>query len=164
MDTGKLILDKVNAKFGDSIIETSDFRDDLCITVRKEYLISLGKFLKEDPQLQFIMCKDVTAIDWATRKNRFTTVYNFYSFLLNYPLRLKSNIDVEIKTREIEEGVVRGENTKETFDMYGIKFINHPDLRRMYMPEGFEYYPLRKEFPVLGIPGSLPLPNKDEIL
>jgi NADH-quinone oxidoreductase subunit C len=166
MDTGKLILDKVNAKFGDSIIETSDFRDDLCITVRKEYLISLGKFLKEDPQLQFIMCKDVTAIDWATRKNRFTTVYNFYSFLLNYPLRLKSNIDVDPPAIDSVTSVWKSADwyERETFDMYGIKFINHPDLRRMYMPEGFEYYPLRKEFPVLGIPGSLPLPNKDEIL
>jgi NADH-quinone oxidoreductase subunit C len=164
MDTGKLILDIVNTKFGESIIEISDFRDDLCISVKKEYLILLGKFLKEDPQLQFKMCKDVTAIDWATRKNRFTTVYNIYSFLLNYTLRLKSNIDADPPEIESVTSVWKSAEwyERETFDMYGIKFINHPDLRRMYMPEGFEYYPLRKEFPVLGISGSLPLPEKDE--
>src|ERR1035437_5688913 len=130
MDTGKLILDIVNVKFGDSIIETSDFRDDLCITIRKEYLISLGKFLKEDPQLQFIMCKDVTAIDWATRKNRFTTVYHIYSFLLNYPLRLKSNIDVDPPAIDSVTSVWKSAEwyERETFDMYGLKFINHPDL------------------------------------
>jgi NADH-quinone oxidoreductase subunit C len=110
------------------------------------------------------MCKDVTAIDWATRKNRFTTVYNIYSFLLNYPLRLKSNIDIDPPAIDSITSVWKSADwyERETFDMYGIKFINHPDLRRMYMPEGFEYYPLRKEFPVLGIPGSLPLPDKDE--
>ena len=164
MDIGKLILDKVKAKFGDSNIETSDFRDDLSITINKEYIVSLCKLLKEDSQLQFIMCKDVTAIDWATRKNRFTTVYNIYSFLLNYTLRLKSNIDCDPPAIDSVTSVWKSADwyERETFDMYGIKFINHPDLRRMYMPEGFEYYPLRKEFPLLGIPGSLPLPDKEE--
>jgi NADH dehydrogenase subunit C (EC 1.6.5.3) len=49
---------------------------------------------------------------------------------------------------------------RETYDMFGITFKNHPDLRRMYMPEEFEYYPLRKDFPLMGIPGSLLLPKK----
>jgi len=164
MDIAKLILDKVNSEFANSIIETSDFRDDLCITVKKEQIISIAKFLKEDPQLQFIMCKDVTAIDWATSKNRFTTVYNIYSFLLNYTLRLKSDIDTDPPEIDSVTSIWHSADwyERETFDMYGIKFIGHPDLRRMYMPEGFEYYPLRKEFPLLGIPGSLPLPDKDE--
>ncbi|MFA5803756.1 MAG: NADH-quinone oxidoreductase subunit C [Melioribacteraceae bacterium] len=162
MNTKELIVEKVKEKFGESVEEISDFRDDLCITIKKDQIVNLGKFLKEDPDLQFIMCKDVTAIDWATRKKRFTTVYHIYSFRLNYTLRLKSNIDDDPPTIETVSSVWQSANwyERETWDMYGIKFVNHPDLRRMYMPEGFEYHPLKKDFPVLGIPGSLPLPNK----
>ena len=101
-----------------------------------------------------------TAIDWSTRKNRFTLVYHIFSFQNNFELCLKCNIAKE----EIDSvtSIWRGANwyERETYDMYGIKFRNHPDLRRMYMPEEFEYYPLRKEFPLMGIPGSIPLPNK----
>lgn len=162
MNTKELIVEKVKEKFGESVEEISDFRDDLCITIKKDQIVNLGKFLKEDTSLEFIMCKDVTAIDWATRKKRFTTVYHIYSFQLNYTLRLKSNIDDDPPTIETVSSVWQSANwyERETWDMYGIKFVNHPDLRRMYMPEGFEYHPLKKDFPVLGIPGSLPLPNK----
>jgi NADH-quinone oxidoreductase subunit C len=164
MNTKELIVEKVKEKFGESVEEISDFRDDLCIAIKKDHIVNLGKFLKEDPDLQFIMCKDVTAIDWATRKKRFTTVYHIYSFKLNYTLRLKSNIDDDPPTIETVSSVWQSANwyERETWDMYGIKFVNHPDLRRMYMPEGFEHHPLKKDFPVLGIPGSLPLPNKAE--
>ena len=164
MNTKELIVEKVKEKFGESVEEISDFRDDLCFTIKKDQIVNLGKFLKEDPDLQFIMCKDVTAIDWATRKKRFTTVYHIYSFKLNYTIRLKSNIDDDPPTIETVSSVWPSANwyERETWDMYGIKFLNHPDLRRIYMPEGFEYHPLRKDFPVLGIPGSLPLPFKAE--
>jgi len=110
------------------------------------------------------MCKDVTAVDWATRKKRFTTVYHIYSFKLNFTLRVKVNLDEEPYQVESVAPIWESANwyERETFDMYGIEFLNHPDLRRMYMPEGFQYYPLRKDFPVMGIPGSLPLPQKPE--
>jgi NADH-quinone oxidoreductase subunit C len=164
MEIKELILEKVNSQFGDHIVEISDFRDDLSINIEQSKILDLAKFLKEDSELLFTMCKDVTAIDWATRKNRFTTVYHVYSFHLNYTLRLKANINVVPASIESVSTVWQSANwyERETFDMYGIIFENHPDLRRMYLPEGFEYHPLRKEFPVLGIPGSLPLPQKPE--
>ena len=118
--------------------------------------------MKNDPDLQFVMCKDVTGIDWAIRKNRFTTVYHVYSFTLHLNLRLKA--DIEETPPQIDSVTSVWQSAewyeRETWDMYGIKFLNHPDLRRMYMPEGFEHHPLRKDFPVLGIDGSLPLPKK----
>lgn len=161
MDVKELITNKVKEKFGDAVVEVSDFRDDLSITISKDKIVELAKFLKEEDDFQFVMCKDVTAIDWATRKNRFTTVYHVYSFKINYTLRIKANIANNPPEIESVTPVWRSAEwyERETFDMYGIKFTNHPDLRRMYMPEGFEYNPLRKDFPVLGIPGSLPLPK-----
>jgi len=162
MDIKDLIKNKVNESFGNFVEEVSDFRDDLSITIKKEKIVELARFLKNENDLQFIMCKDVTAVDWATRKKRFTTVYHVYSFKLNYTLRIKAIIDNDPPSIESVSPVWRSAEwyERETYDMYGIKFINHPDLRRMYMPEGFEYHPLRKDFPVLGIPGSLPLPKK----
>ena len=164
MNLKELITDKVKEKFGAALEEVSDFRDDLCLTIKSEQIVQLAKFLKEDPELEFVMLKDVTAIDWATRKKRFTAVYHVYSFKLNYTLRIKANIDDDPPAIESVTPVWRSAEwyERETWDMYGIKFINHPDLRRMYMPEGFEHHPLRKDFPVLGIPGSLPLPYKAE--
>ncbi|MFA7229099.1 MAG: NADH-quinone oxidoreductase subunit C [Melioribacteraceae bacterium] len=164
MNPKELITEKVKEKFGSSIEEISDFRDDLCITVKSDQIIPFGLFLKEDPNLQFVMCKDITAIDWASRKKRFTTVYHVHSFKLNFTLRIKANIEIDPPAIETVTSVWRSAEwyERETWDMYGIRFVNHPDLRRMYMPEGFEHHPLRKDFPVLGIPGSLPLPHKAE--
>lgn len=164
MDIKELITGKVKEKFGASVEEITDFRGDISITISQDKILELAKFLKDEGELQFVMCKDVTAVDWATRKKRFTTVYHIYSFHLNFNLRLKVNLDNDPPAVDSVVSVWRSAEwyERETFDMYGIKFINHPDLRRMYMPEGFEYHPLRKDFPVLGIPGSLPLPKKIE--
>ncbi|MGK9367980.1 NADH-quinone oxidoreductase subunit C [Melioribacter sp. Ez-97] len=160
----KNITEKIKAKFGESVFEIAEFRGDVSISVDPNKIVEIAGFLKNDEELQFVMCKDVTAIDWATRKNRFTVVYHIYSFKNNFNLRIKANISEEPPAIDSVTSVWRSANwyERETYDMYGISFRNHPDLRRMYMPEGFEYHPLRKEFPVLGIPGSLPLPEKPE--
>lgn len=162
MELNELIVEKLKKNFGESIEDVSDFRNDLSVTVNKNRIFEAARFLKEDDELQFEMCKDVTAIDWATRKRRFTVVYHIYSFKNNYTLRLKSNIDEDTAKIDSVTSIWASADwyERETFDMYGIIFENHPDLRRMYMPEGFQFHPLRKDFPVLGIPGSLPLPEK----
>ncbi len=162
MEFKELIIQKVKEKFDNSIEEIKEFRGDLSITIKKEKIVELAKLLKEDNNLHFETCIDITAIDWATRKNRFTVVYHAYSYKNNFTLRIKANIDDNPPEIESVTSVWKSANwyERETYDMYGIIFINHPDLRRIYMPEGFEYHPLRKDFPVLGIPGSLPLPEK----
>jgi NADH-quinone oxidoreductase subunit C len=160
MEFKELIIEKVKARFGNSLQAVEEFRGDLSLTFDSSKIVELAHLLNDDPELQFEICKDVTAIDWATRKNRFTIVYHLYSLKNNFLLRIKSNIDSEEIDSVTEVWKAADWYERETYDMYGIKFKNHPDLRRVYMPEEFEYYPLRKEFPLMGIPGSIPLPKK----
>ena len=165
MDIKETVLEKIKALSDDAIVDLSEFRGDLAIEINPDRIFEVAELLKEDDELSFEMCVDVTAIDWATRKNRFTVVYHIYSLKNNFRLRLKATVK-DSKEPEIDSVVPvwRSANwyERETWDMYGIKFRNHPDLRRIYLPEAFEYFPLRKEFPVMGIPGSLPLPKKEE--
>ena len=162
MDLKELIPQKLKANFPLVDFEVSDYKNELSIRFDKKYVVEVCSFLKSDPELEFILCSDITAVDWATRKNRFTVVYNIFSLKHNFRLRLKADVDESDCSIDSVTSVWRAANfqERETYDMYGIKFNNHPDLRRMYMPEEFEYHPLRKDFPLMGIPGSLPLPKK----
>ena len=162
MDLKEIIPQKLKAKFPSVNFEVSDCKDELTIKFDKKNIVEICSFLKSDTELEFNFCSDITAIDWAIRKNRFTVVYNIFSMKHNFRLRLKADVDeAECKIDSVSS-VWHAANwqERETYDMYGIKFNNHPDLRRMYMPEEFEYHPLRKDFPLMGIPGSLPLPKK----
>ena len=162
MELKELISQKLQANFPEAELEFSEFRNELSIKFNKKFVIPICKFLKEDSELEFLLCEDVTAVDWAKRKNRFTVVYHIFSLKHNFRLVLKADVDESDCAIDTVSSVWKTSNwqERETYDMYGIKFNNHPDLRRIYMPEEFEYYPLRKEFPLLGIPGSLPLPKK----
>jgi NADH-quinone oxidoreductase subunit C len=162
MDIKELVPKKLKQQFNETDFEVSEYLDELTIKLPKEKIVKVCEFLKKDSELEFLLCQDITAIDWATRKNRFTVVYHIYSFKNNFRLRLKADVDESDCTIDTVSSVWKGANwqERETYDMYGIKFNNHPDLRRMYMPEDFEYHPLRKDFPLMGIPESIPLPKK----
>lgn len=158
----ELILNLLNKNLPGVQTTVSEFKDELTLHVNKKDILVVCKFLKNNDGLQFLICEDITAVDWARRTNRFTVVYHIFSLKNKFRLVLKADVDESDCTIDSVSSVWRAANwqEREVYDMYGIKFNNHPDLRRMYMPEEFEYYPLRKDFPVLGIPGSLPLPKK----
>ncbi len=162
MDIKELVSQKLKKQFNEIDFELSEYLDELTIKLPKEHIVKVCEFLKKDSDLEFLLCLDITAIDWAKRKNRFTVVYHIYSFKNNFRIRLKADVDESDCAIDTVSSVWKGANwqERETYDMYGINFNNHPDLRRMYMPEDFEYYPLRKDFPLMGIPGSIPLPKK----
>ena len=162
MDIKDLVPQKLNEQFNEIDFELSEYLDELTIKLPKEHIVKVCEFLKKDSDLEFLLCQDITAIDWAKRKNRFTVVYHIYSFKNNFRLRLKADVDESDCAIDTVSSVWKGANwqERETYDMYGIKFNDHPDLRRMYMPEDFEHHPLRKDFPLMGIPDSIPLPKK----
>lgn len=162
MELKELIEQKLKENFSSENFVFSEYRGELTLTLDKKNIVKVSSMLKGNPDLQFKLCEDITAVDWAKRKDRFTVVYHIYSLKLNSRLVLKANVDEEECNIDSVSSVWKTANwhERETYDMYGIKFNNHPDLRRMYMPEEFEYHPLRKDFPLMGIPGSLPLPKK----
>jgi NADH-quinone oxidoreductase subunit C len=99
--------------------------------------------------------------DRYTNSERFEVIYNL--FCLRNPNRLLIKTRIEEDNPELPTATpiwpAANWHERETYDMFGITFKDHPDLRRIFLPEDFQYYPLRKEFPLLGVPGSLPLPN-----
>lgn len=158
----KLITQKVQAQFPDSIEAVTEFRGDLTLQVEKNDIVKVGEFLKNDPELAFDLIVDLLGVDMYRPEGRFEVVYNIYSIKNKKYLRLKVQVNEEDCIVPTVSGVWSGANwhERETYDMMGVKFSGHPDLRRMYMPEEYEYHPLRKDFPLMGIPDSIPLPRK----
>jgi NADH-quinone oxidoreductase subunit C len=158
----EVILEKLRNAFGESIRAVYEFRGDLTVTVKKEDIVRVGEFLKTDPALAFDMLIDLLGVDLYRPEERFEIIYNLYSLAHKASVRLKVLVDEQDLHVPTVTGVWPGANwhERETYDMFGVKFSGHPDLRRMFMPEEFEYYPLRKDFPTMGIPDSLPLPRR----
>ncbi len=141
-------LRKLRDRFADSIIEIhSKLGEDTAVMSRSS-LLAVAAFLKEEPDLDFNFLMDVTAVD-LQRNPRFEVVYHFYSLAHNYRLRLK--VPVRESDAEVESltSLYSSANwfEREVFDMFGVRFKGHPDLRRILMYDGFEGHPLRKDYP-----------------
>jgi NADH-quinone oxidoreductase subunit C len=156
------VLGRLKAKYSDIPFEADEFRGELTVVIPKEKIVEVCTFLKEDGELQFNLLADLCGIDMDTPSKRFGVIYNLYSFPNKHRIRLKTFTEEEYPHVQTVTGIWGTANwhERETFDMFGIMFDGHPDLRRMYMPDEFEYHPLRKDFPLMGIPGSLDLPKK----
>ena len=154
------ILEGLRSACGESLIEANEFRGDLTVLVKKDDIVKVCGVMKDT--LGFDMIIDLCGVDMYTPEERFEVVYNLYSLERKEYVRLKVKVEADHPVVPTVTGLWSGANwhERETFDMYGIRFEGHPDLRRMYMPEEFEYYPLRKDFPLMGIPDSIPLPRK----
>jgi NADH-quinone oxidoreductase subunit C len=157
-----VIPETLRARFPGSVEGSTEFRGDLTVQIRKTDIVPVCAFLKSDPVLSFEMLIDLCGVDMYRPSGRFEVVYNLYSLRNKAYLRLKVTVEADDPVVDSVTGVWAGANwhERETFDMYGMRFRGHPDLRRLYMPEEFEHYPLRKDFPLMGIPDSLPLPRK----
>jgi NADH-quinone oxidoreductase subunit C len=125
----------------------------LAFEIDRENLVDFMRGLRDDPSLQFKIPLDVTAVDWMGREPRFEVVYHLYSVFLKMRVRVKTRCterDAWVPSCvDVWPGLDFHE--RETFDMYGIRFEGHPDLRRILMPDEFAGHPLRKEYPLDGI-------------
>jgi NADH-quinone oxidoreductase subunit C len=124
---------------------------ELSVTAKAADIVKVATFLRDDPGCQFICIIDITAVDWPSREQRFDVVYHFLSPRLNQRVRVKVATD-EVTAVLSLIGVFRGADWfgRETYDLYGVLFTGHPDMRRILTDYGFEGHPLRKDFPLTG--------------
>jgi len=125
-------------------------RGELTLEIVAERIVEVCHFLKHDQK--FVRLSTVTGVDWYPEEPRFEVVYHLHSPERNERLRLKCRVAGENPEIDSVTGVWRGANwyERETFDLFGVRFRNHPDLRRIMLPETWEGHPLRKDYPVTG--------------
>ncbi len=143
------VLEKLARKFGADIVSThSDFGDDTAL-VRRERILEILTFLRDAPDLQFDFAMDLTGVDYLGEEPRFEVVYHLYSLPKNHRVRIKVRLHEVDPVIDSAVAVWRGIDwyEREAFDMYGIVFRGHPNLKRILMYEGFVGHPLRKDYP-----------------
>ena len=147
---------KIEAKFQDNILLKNSFRDELSLTVTKDSLIEIMTFCKKDLGFDYLV--DLTAVDNLGISPRYEVVYELYSYSDSCHLRIKVGVDES--EREVPSVVslwpTANWHEREAFDMIGVTFSDHPDMRRILMWEGYPYYPLRKDFPLAGKTSDMP--------
>jgi NADH-quinone oxidoreductase subunit C len=124
---------------------------ELTVDAEGEEIIRVLTHLRDNPDCRFTLLLDITAVDWPQREKRFDVVYHLLSLSGNCRVRVKIQIDESASVPSaVEVFPAAGWSERETFDMYGITFAQHPDLRRLLTDYGFSGYPLRKDFPLTG--------------
>ena len=144
-------IDFIKDKYGDLVLDSHNFRGDQTVTVRKDCGNDFFRFLRDDPAFSFKFLMDITAVDYLSKKTgRFELVYHFYSLEHNDRLRVKLPVSIGDCIADTVTEVWKTANwfEREIWDMYGIKFRNHPELKRILLYEEFKGHPLRKDYAV----------------
>jgi NADH-quinone oxidoreductase subunit C len=163
----KLVLDKLKERFGAAILEThSDYGDDTALVDPARWK-EIATFLREDPALDFDMPVDLCGVDYPNRAPRMEVVLHLYSVSKRHRLRLKARVgDEDMEGAELDSlvGIWPGLNwlEREVFDMSGVRFRGHPDLRRILMYPEFEGHPLQKTYPAQRTQPLVPYRTEDE--
>lgn len=148
--------------FSQDILEVKQYAGETTFILKKEAMHHFLKYLKEAQGFDYLV--DIVATDLYVDGERFEISYNIVNLSTKDRLRVKCKLMEDHPEIETVTDIWPSANwyEREQYDMLGILFKGHPDLRRIYMPEDFEYFPLRKEFPLLGIPGSIQVPEKED--
>jgi NADH-quinone oxidoreductase subunit C len=145
------LLSSVELKIKDKIVHSEIINNELSIVVNPSSIIKFVEFLMVDNECQFSTLIDITAVDYPEKLKRFTIVYHFLSMVQNQRIRISANIsEGEVIPSIIALHPSANWFEREVFDMYGIFFSGHPDLRRLLTDYGFTGHPLRKDFPTSG--------------
>ena len=151
------LAQQLKAKFGDLISEPTEFRFEIAVKLADaERVIDVCTFAKKELGFDYLV--DISSVDNYGEDPRWTVVYHFYGIAHRCYLRLSTSVSEEKSELPTVTGVWRTADwhEREIYDMMGVRFRGHPDLRRIIMWEGYPYFPLRKDFPLGGKPTELP--------
>ena len=142
--------------FGEKIQNKTEFRGETSFTIAAGDLHEIAKFCRDELSFDYLL--DITSIDNFGEDPRFEIVYHLYSMPHGVHLRLKLRVLEELGAVDTISGIWPTANwhEREAYDMMGIKFTGHPDLRRILMWDGYPFFPLRKDFPLEGLPSEMP--------
>ena len=154
--TGEELLSRITTAFEAKIQHQSEFRGETSFTIAASDLHAIAKFCRDDLSFDYLL--DITSIDNFGEDTRFEIVYHLYSMPHGVHLRLKLRVPEELGAVVTISDIWPTANwhEREAYDMMGIKFNDHPDLRRILMWDGYPFFPLRKDFPLEGLPSEMP--------
>jgi len=139
---------ELKAQFGESIGETSTYLGQNFVVAKPDAVVPIVEYLKLEADFDYLV--DITAVDWPKRAERFDLVYVLYSFARNERIRIKTYIIDGYKPKTaVVVHLTANWLEREVFDMFGIEFAGHPDMRRILLPEEWEGFPLRKDYSIL---------------
>jgi len=141
---------KVQEQFPESVLEVREFRGETTIVVRRQDIAEVARFTRDDEELRYDFLSDLSAVDWLPHRPRFEVNYHLYSMAYNRRLRLKVLVGENDPIVPTVTSVwpTAGWHEREVYDLFGIAFSGHPDLRRILLPEDWEGHPLRKDVPL----------------
>jgi NADH-quinone oxidoreductase subunit C len=150
-ETLKDIAEYIAAAQGDAVEQWTIDRDELTVAVAASDIVPFLRFLRDDARLAFVSLIDVCGVDWPAREKRFDVVYHLLSPRQNVRIRIKVATD-ETTPVPSATAIFAGADwfEREVYDLYGVLFTGHPDLRRILTDYGFDGHPLRKDFPLTG--------------
>lgn len=154
----KKVLEKLKQKFPEKIKEISVQFGDESVFIESDSLLGIVQFLKNEPYA-YNMLLDLTCVDYKGQVQRFEMVYHLYSLNNKQRLRIKTRLSEKDLSIDSLTSLWKNANwlEREVYDMFGVQFRGHPDLRRIFMYEGFEGYPLRKDYPLRKRQPRIPL-------
>ncbi|MBI2345985.1 MAG: NADH-quinone oxidoreductase subunit C [Deltaproteobacteria bacterium] len=145
----KSVVEQLRQRFGNALLETADWRGDEVAVIRREELVSICRWLKETPELALNFLMDICGVDYPERSQRFEVVYHCYSLATGRRIRLKVRVSESDPVVPTVTGVWIGADwfERECYDLFGIKFAGHPNLKRLLTYEEFEGHALRRDYP-----------------
>ncbi len=154
--TGADLLGSLEKLFGGKVLAKTEFRGETSFTIRAADLREIAKFCRDELSFDYLL--DISSVDHLGEDPRFELVYEMYSMTLALHLRFKFRVPEDDATVATISDIWPTANwhEREIYDMMGIRFQGHPDLRRILMWEGYPFFPLRKEFPLEGKPSEMP--------